>query len=144
MNEIAVLEDTRSVVRICKLYYEDQVSQKEISEKLQISRPQISRVLSYARDSGIVTIQLHNPYALENQFEKSLQEKFFLNDAIIAYKNQPVTGRKLAEGINRALNDSIRGIVTPHGIQSYFHCLTYLAGVTGQAVAFFSTASLPL
>lgn len=83
MSIITILDDTRSIIRICKLYYEDQVSQKEIAEKMQISRPQISRVLAYARDSGIVSIQIHNPFTLENQYESLLQEKFSLKDALV-------------------------------------------------------------
>ncbi|MGC4151658.1 MAG: sugar-binding domain-containing protein [Propionicimonas sp.] len=44
-----------------RMYYEDGLSQSEVAAKIGVSRPTVSRLLSYARQSGIVQIVLTKP-----------------------------------------------------------------------------------
>ena len=44
------------LVEAARLYYEHQLSQLEISKKLKVSRPTVSRLLNQARITGIVKI----------------------------------------------------------------------------------------
>jgi DNA-binding transcriptional regulator LsrR (DeoR family) len=69
---MGILSNERLVIKICQMYYEENLSQKTISQMLFVSRPQISRMLAYARDAGIVTIRVNNPYAEEDQLERAL------------------------------------------------------------------------
>lgn len=48
-------------VEAAKLYYEHQLSQQEISKKLGVSRPTVSRLLKQARETGIVKIEIIDP-----------------------------------------------------------------------------------
>ena len=41
---MAITDNERIMIKVCELYYKDNLSQKEISYKLGISRPQISRI----------------------------------------------------------------------------------------------------
>jgi DNA-binding transcriptional regulator LsrR (DeoR family) len=58
---MSITENIRMTIKVCQLYYEENLSQKEISSHLGISRPQISRLLSYARQQHIVTIKINKP-----------------------------------------------------------------------------------
>lgn len=78
-----LIEDVRLIIKICKLYYETDMSQKEISAKLKISRPQISRAIAFARQNGLVSIRINNPYSEENECERKLMELFGLRDALV-------------------------------------------------------------
>lgn len=44
-----------------QLYYEQGMAQQEVAERMHTSRASISRMLSYAREEGIVQIVLHPP-----------------------------------------------------------------------------------
>ena len=78
---MAITDNTRMIIKVCQLYYEDNLSQKEISAQLGISRPQISRLLAYAKTNNIVSIKINNPYVDETRFERLLKEKYNLKDA---------------------------------------------------------------
>lgn len=63
-------------VEVAKLYYVDDLDQKEIAKKLDLSRPTVSRLLQYARENQIVNIAIHNPYAKAIELSEKLSEKY--------------------------------------------------------------------
>lgn len=73
----------RLLLKLCQLYYEQDLSQKEISETLGISRPQISRMLQKAREENLVTIKINNPFLDETKLEKELVAAYGLSDALV-------------------------------------------------------------
>lgn len=74
---------TELLVRISELYYQQQLSQQEISKITNISRPTISRLLEEAKDSGIVEIIVHSPIVKHAQLSNALRTQFQLRDAIV-------------------------------------------------------------
>ena len=50
-------------VEVARLYYQSDYSQQEIANKLNISRPTISRLLKYAKEKGFVQISIADPFA---------------------------------------------------------------------------------
>lgn len=76
-------ESNRVLVKICKLYYEDGLNQQDIADRLGISRPHVSRMLTAAKKDGIVQISIKNPYSIEQGVEKVLIETFGIHDAIV-------------------------------------------------------------
>ena len=59
-----------------ELYYEDQLSQQQIADRLGISRSTVSRMLQTARDQGIVHIEIRRPSppaALAEQLRSALE-----------------------------------------------------------------------
>lgn len=73
----------RLLVKLSQMYYEQDKSQKEISEALGISRAQISRLLKKAREENIVTIQINDPSVSETSLEKALIKRYGLTDAVV-------------------------------------------------------------
>lgn len=49
------------LVRVARMYYEEERTQGEIAEKMGVSRPLVSRMLHEARRRGIVEIRVHAP-----------------------------------------------------------------------------------
>lgn len=80
---MAITDNIRMTIKVCQLYYEENLSQKEISAQLGISRPQISRLLTFARTNNIVSIKINNPYVDETRLEHLLVEKYHLKDALV-------------------------------------------------------------
>ena len=61
------------------------MSQQEISETLQISRPSVARMIKSGRSSGIVKIEIKNPDNLVfANMERELEKKFDLEEVVIA------------------------------------------------------------
>lgn len=77
-------KDTRLMVRCSKMYYEENMKQEEIGEKLGISKATVSRILNSAKDHGIVRIIVENPYKKEFiEMEKEIEKKYGLQEVII-------------------------------------------------------------
>ena len=55
------MRDNEQLFRIAQMYYEDDLTQEEISKELHISRSNISKMLKRARNVGIVEIVVHRP-----------------------------------------------------------------------------------
>lgn len=72
-----------TLVEAAKLYYEHQLSQQEISKKLDVSRPTISRLLQQARETGIVRIEIIDPSEIGTRLEAALIKKFKLKKVAV-------------------------------------------------------------
>lgn len=83
-----IIDDIRLIYKCCSLYYEDNMSQQEISKTLQISRPSVARMIKSGRASGIVKIEIKNPDNLIfANMERELEKKFGLEEVVIAPSN---------------------------------------------------------
>ncbi len=73
----------RRLVRVASLYYEENRTQQEIAKILKISRSGVSRLLTEARESGVVEIIIHHPLRTVAHLEAELMSKFALKDVRI-------------------------------------------------------------
>jgi len=64
------------------MYYEEKMSQQDIADELNISRPKVSRSLKKARKEGIVKITI-DYHGTNIEQEKNIKENFDLKDVII-------------------------------------------------------------
>ena len=76
-------EKINLMVNIAKLYYEDNYNQNMIAEKLNLSRPYVSKLLNQAKEEGLVTVHVHVPRDYETKLEAEVRERFGLLKAII-------------------------------------------------------------
>jgi DNA-binding transcriptional regulator LsrR (DeoR family) len=76
--------DQQILVKAARLYYEEGRSQNEIATTLQISRSSVSRMLTAARERGIVRIQINDPAGRDLDLESELTERFGLRDCRVA------------------------------------------------------------
>ena len=70
-------------LQVSRLYFLDQLSQTQIANQLQLSRPTISRLLQLAQTEGIVQIQINDPFTNRVDLEEELKSKFNLKDCRI-------------------------------------------------------------
>lgn len=76
------------VVRAARLYYEQGVSQAEVARELGLSRSNVSRILSRAREQGIVEITIHDPDApplRDEALGAALEQRFGLGAARVVH-----------------------------------------------------------
>lgn len=77
------IERLRLMVQVAQMYYEYGYTQQKIASQLGISRPTISRLLSQARDEGIVQITIHNPLGYCSELEEIFRTEFDLKEVMI-------------------------------------------------------------
>lgn len=75
--------DVNQIVRVSRLYYHQGLSQSQIATELNLSRSNVSRILTQAKERGIVEIIIHDPEGppvRETALEQQLQEVFGLRE----------------------------------------------------------------
>ncbi len=77
------VKDLRLVNKVCRMYYDQNLSEDLISGRLHLSRPKISRLLKYAREIGMVKISVVSPPGIHTDLEGNLEAKYGLQEAIV-------------------------------------------------------------
>lgn len=132
---MAIYDNKRLVIKTCKLFYEDNMSQKDISLSLGISKPQVCRMLNFAKENHIVEFKINNPYSQEFELEEKLIKKYSLKEAFVfnfPYQNADEAIDKLGECCAEQLDkyfvdNSIIGVMsgrTIASISNFAHKLT--------------------
>lgn len=71
------------LARVASLYYEKNLTQAEIARQLNISRPQVSRLLAEGRQEGVVKIIIVQPPDKYASLKQALQEHFRLDEVLV-------------------------------------------------------------
>jgi DNA-binding transcriptional regulator LsrR (DeoR family) len=99
---VATFDRQRLLVKIAHLYYEQELTQSEISSRLRLSRQKVQRLLREARDQGVVRINIRPVIGAHTELEKSLEQRIGLHEAIVvetaAYDEQSVVTREIGAG----------------------------------------------
>ena len=100
--------DRRILVKVAYMYYDENMTQQEIADKLGVSRPSVSRLLQKARQSGIVEIKISYEGSF-TKLEDALEKKFNLREAIITPTEESDTLKHLlAEAAANYLTRTIK------------------------------------
>ncbi|WP_392564540.1 sugar-binding transcriptional regulator [Orbus wheelerorum] len=76
-------DELKLLINIAQLYYEDNLTQAEISAKLGIYRTTISRLLKKAQQQQVITFKINYTLCQTSLLEKQLKEHFKLHEVII-------------------------------------------------------------
>lgn len=71
------------LVKVARMYYEDNLSQQQVAEALGLSRTNVSRILTSAREQGIVDIRIHYSTGRDQVLENELKDAFALADCVV-------------------------------------------------------------
>lgn len=67
---------TRDALTAAQLYYLQDLTMDAIARELHTSRSSVSRLLSHARDTGLVTINVSSPLDVPRQLESDIRRRF--------------------------------------------------------------------
>jgi deoxyribonucleoside regulator len=105
----------RQSIDVAKLYYQSEYSQQEIAKFLNISRPTVSKLLTYAKENGYVTIQINDPDDVSDDLSIALKNKYNLDNAIIA--NSPLNNNdEIKKYIGQAAAEYLHSIIKDNDI----------------------------
>lgn len=65
-------------IQVARLYYYQNLKTEEIAHEMKVSRSTVSRLLSYAKDQGLVEIRVRDPRERPQRLEKQIQQQFQL------------------------------------------------------------------
>ncbi|MCZ7545526.1 MAG: sugar-binding transcriptional regulator [Anaerolineae bacterium] len=130
---------TTLLLEVAHAYYENGYTQQEIAQMLGLSRSQVSRYLSEAREVGIVQIRIVSPDARVNHAEDALKARFAnLREAVVTplFATQPpvvlksigracaeylcehiAPGQRVCIGSGRTLRETVRWL-RPHPVEN--------------------------
>ena len=80
---VSILDNTKFLLTVCEMFYIQGLSQKEISGILHISRPQISRIISTAKENNLVNIYINYSNPEENYYEQQIKQKFNIQQVYV-------------------------------------------------------------
>ncbi|MEP6844008.1 MAG: sugar-binding domain-containing protein [Pseudolysinimonas sp.] len=67
---------TRDALTAARLYYQQDLTMEAIAQELGVSRSSVSRLLSFARDTGLVDITVRSPREMPSQIERELHRRY--------------------------------------------------------------------
>ena len=79
------------LTRVARLYYDEKLTQNEIAQEMNVSRPMVSKLLAEAHEQGIVTITI-NETGGTAQLEKRMCTLFGLSTVVILPDNEKLRG----------------------------------------------------
>jgi deoxyribonucleoside regulator len=71
-------ERNRLLANVAEMYYDEGLTQSEIAKTVGVTRSAVSRMLSEARQKGIVTIQIQRSLRFDEELAACLEERFGL------------------------------------------------------------------
>ena len=96
-----VVDDVHLMVKVCDLYYNQNISQQQIAKTLNLSRPTVSRLLASAREQGIVQINISNLDEIKYwELERQLEKEYHLKNVLIV--DSPSTDEELKNVLGNA------------------------------------------
>ncbi len=106
--------DYRLILKVSKLYYEQGLTQQEISQRLVLSRPKVSRLLKQAEDVGVVKINIIPQPGYYTDLEQALEEKYGLLEAVVVGVSEPSSQLAVSREVGAAAADYfVRSMVEP-------------------------------
>jgi deoxyribonucleoside regulator len=97
------------LVKVAELYFVEEKTQQQIADLLSISRPKVSRLLSVAKSSGVVRIEIHHPSKRLGELSILVQDKFNLDRCAVTHTypspevTQAIAGRQAAQELEQVL-----------------------------------------
>lgn len=76
-------QERNKLIKVARKYYEEDCMQGDIAAELNISRPQVSRLLKKAKELGIVKINIVDPWNSLRDMENRIMQYFNLKRVII-------------------------------------------------------------
>lgn len=110
-----IVNDSRLMIKVCDLYYNQGLNHQQIADMINVSRPTIAKIISSSLDSGVVSIKINNLDSIKFwDLEQKLKNKYALKDVVIvdSVPNQKETlGLACAKYLNNIVkNGDIVGV----------------------------------
>lgn len=109
-TDSAVDDDRALMAAVARAHYLEDRSRVDISESLGISRFKVARLLSRAREEGLVTIEIHDWGLPDVELSQRLQERLGLESCLVvrSHGDDDTVRRQIGAAAARTLSDTLR------------------------------------
>ncbi|MCP4141762.1 MAG: sugar-binding transcriptional regulator [Chloroflexi bacterium] len=76
-------EKLEKLADVAEMYFVEGLTQSEIAKKVDVTRSMVSRMLTEARQRGIVKIHIERPYSYNSDLQAELSKRFRLKKAVV-------------------------------------------------------------
>ena len=141
-----VTDYDRLLVKVARMYYEQDLTQSEISQRLRLSRQKVQRLLGEARDLGIVQISIRPIMGLFDELERGIEARYGLREVVVVETSTYGDQETVTNQVGQGAADYLRRIVQPHdriviswgstllGMVNALDAASGRAGLTGVSV----------
>jgi DNA-binding transcriptional regulator LsrR (DeoR family) len=102
MDVMLSADRERLLVKVSRFYYEHELTQSQISERLRLSRQKVQRLLKEAHQAGIVQITIRPVIGAFPELERKLEDRFGLQESVVIettdFYDQFVVAREVGVG----------------------------------------------
>lgn len=91
-NRPGATSDRETLVRVAWMYYRDSLTQAQIAERLNVSRPTVARMIERAKQTGVVTIDIDTTGVGGLELAAGIRARYGLQEVIIV----PQLGRAVS------------------------------------------------
>ncbi len=77
-------EKMRTAITAATLYYLENQTMEAIASELKVSRSSVSRLLTFARETGLVEISVHSPFVAPSRLEEEINERFGIRATVVS------------------------------------------------------------
>ena len=102
--------DELLAIRAAELYYQEHKTQDEVGALLGVTRWKVGRLISQAREAGIVRIEIVHPRARRLHLERELRERTGLREAIVVSSAGIANREELADRVAGAAADYLTAL----------------------------------
>jgi len=108
--------DIPLLIKVAEMYYYKNISQKDISKLLNISRAKVSRILQEALSSGIVNIKITDGSIDNSELSEKLRRKYNLDIVRIINMQDADEGWRLKKGLGQEAKNLFLNVVEPNNV----------------------------
>src|ERR671917_741391 len=86
------------ILKVLHLYYEHDLTQAEVANRMGFSRPKVSKLLAEGRDRGLVKIEIAEPAGDSSPLEIALENRYGLEEALVTPTSEDRQATELSAG----------------------------------------------
>ncbi len=110
------VDSNEQMLQAAHMYYVDNLTQAEIAKVLGVSRPTVSRLLTRAREEGVVQITISPWRQRDNALEEAFCRKFNLRGAIIVRSAGSADSATMRQGIGFGAAAHVARLFQPNDV----------------------------
>ncbi len=115
-KSLSRLDEVRLLTKVATLYYEDELTEAEIADRVQLSRSKISRLLKQARREGIVRSIVVPLAGADQELERNLAERFGLSSAVVVEVSDPHSPERVAHELGAVAANHLLQTLKPNAV----------------------------
>ncbi len=103
-------DEAQLMVQVARMYYENNLTQEDIAQRLNLSRQKVSRMLIEARMHGIVKITIYDPNPSDPNLEEELKSRFGLHTVVLT-SGENLEGDQLRAAIGLTASEYLQKVI---------------------------------